>query len=161
MNRSSRLLLVTLVLAAAAFLFAAGPAAAQMPFAPFGARQVALGGASVGLGDDPASFVDNPALLTPTAKAGAIAYGELATESGGFVGLLEGVTGYDPVALARPGNPDAALVRANLVALSAPGTSVLGDGRSAIASSIAGWGVFIGSTKWSAAVARPDLVHVE
>ena len=161
MNRSRRFLLATVVLAAAAFLFAAAPAAAQMPFAPFGARQVALGGASVGLGDDPASFVDNPALLTPTAKAGAAAYGELATESGGFVGLLEGVTGYDPVELARPGNPDAASVRANLLALSAPGTSVLGDGRSAIASSIGGWGIFIGSTKWSAAVARPDLVHVE
>ncbi|MBK9965793.1 MAG: hypothetical protein IPP07_13150 [Holophagales bacterium] len=70
MNRSSRFLLATVVLAAAAFAFGASPAAAQMPFAPFGARQVALGGASVGLGDDPASFVDNPALLTPTAKAG-------------------------------------------------------------------------------------------
>ncbi|MBK9088228.1 MAG: conjugal transfer protein TraF [Holophagales bacterium] len=161
MNRSRRIFLTTVVLAAAAFLFAAAPAAAQMPFAPFGARQVAMGGASVGLGDDPASFVDNPALLTPTAKAGAAAYGDLATESGGFVGLLEGVTGYDPVELARPGNPDAASVRANLLALSAPGTSVLGDGRSAIASSIGGWGIFIGSTKWSAAVARPDLVHVE
>lgn len=161
MNRSRRILLTTVVLAAAAFLFAAAPAAAQMPFAPFGARQVALGGASVGLGDDPASFVDNPALLTPTAKAGAAAYGELATESGGFVGLLEGVTGYDPVELARPGNPDAASVRANLAALSAPGTSVLGDGRAAIATSVNGWGIFVGSTKWGAAVARPDLVHVE
>ena len=106
MNRSRRFLLAPPSFSQPpAFLFAAAPAAAQMPFAPFGARQVALGGASVGLGDDPASFVDNPALLTPTAKAGAVAYGELATESGGFVGLLEGVTGYDPVALARPALP--------------------------------------------------------
>ena len=161
MSRSRRFLLATVVLAAAAFFFAASPAAAQMPFAPFGARQVALGGASVGLGDDPAGFVDNPALLTPTAKAGAAAYGELAIASGGFVPLLEGVTGYNPVTLASPSSPDAAAVRANLLALSAPGTSILGDGRSAIASVVNGWGIFIGSTKWSAAVARPDLVHVE
>lgn len=161
MNCSRRFLPAALGLSVVASVVATNPAQAQMPFAPFGARQVALGGASVGLGDDPASFVDNPALLTPTAKAGAAAYGELATESGGFVPLLEGVTGYDPVELARPGSSDAASVRANLLALSAPGTSVLGDGRWAIASSIGGWGVFIGSTKWSAAVARPDLVHVE
>lgn len=161
MNRSRRFPPAPVVLAAAAFLFAAGPAAAQMPFAPFGARQVAMGGASVGLGDDPASFVDNPALLTPTFKSGAAAYGEVATSSGGFVPLLDGVTGYDPVELAGPGSSDAAAVRANLLALSAPGTSVLGDGRSAIVSAINGWGIYLGSTQWTAAVARPDLVHVE
>ena len=160
MNCLRRFLLATDVLVAA-FLLSATPAAAQMPFAPFGARQVALGGASVGLGGDPASFVDNPALLTSAAKGGAVAYGEVATSSNGFVPLLEGVTGHDPVALASPGSPDALAVRANLFALSAPGTSVLGDGRSAITTAINGWGILVGSTVWSAAVARPDLVHVE
>lgn len=145
----------------ASLLVAAGPAAAQMPFAPFGARQVALGGASVALGGDPASFVDNPANLASAAKGGAAAYGEMAIASGGFVPLLEGVTGRDPVDLARPGSPDAAAVRANLFALSAPGTSVLGDGRAAIVTAIGDWGIAIGSTEWSAAFARADLVHVE
>ena len=60
MNRSRRFLLATVVLAAAAFLLAAGPAAAQMPFAPFGARQVALGGASVGLGRRPRELRRQP-----------------------------------------------------------------------------------------------------
>lgn len=161
MNRSRQILLTTVVLAAAAFLFAAAPAAAQMPFAPFGARQVALGGASVGLGDDPASFVDNPALLTPAGRGGAAAYGELATASNEFVPKLAGVTGNDPVELASFDSLDAASVRANLFALSEPGTSVLGDSRSAIATAINGWGIFVGSTAWTAAVARPDLVHVE
>ena len=161
MNRSRQLLPATLALAAASLLSPANPAAAQMPFSPFGARQVALGGASVGLGDDPASFVDNPALLSSTLKGGAAAYGEMAISSGGFVPLLEGVTGYDPVLLARPDSPDAAAVRANLRALSAPGTSVLGDGRAAIVTAIGNWGISVGSTSWSAAVARPDLVHVE
>ncbi len=161
MNRSNPFLPASAVFAAAALLLAAGPASAQMPFAPFGARQVALGGASVGLGDDPASFVDNPALLASAAKGGAAAYGEMAISSGGFVPLLEGVTGYDPVELARPGSPDAAAVHANLLALSAPGTSVLGDGRAAIVTAIGDWGIVVGSTSWSAAVARTDLVHVE
>ena len=161
MSRSNPFLPASVVLSAAAILLTAGPAAAQMPFAPFGARQVALGGASVGLGDDPASFVDNPALLNAAAKGGSAAYGEMAISSGGFVPLLEGVTGYDPVQLATPGSPDAAAVRANLLALSAPGTSVLGDGRAAIVTAVGNWGISIGSTAWSAAVARPDLVHVE
>ena len=138
-----------------------GTASAQMPFAPFGARQVSLGGASVGLGGDPASFVDNPALLPPDAKGGAVAYGEVATSGNGFVPLLEGVTGKDPVALAAPGSPDADAVRSRLLALSAPGTSVLGDGRSAITTVVGGWGILVGRTEWSAAVARADLVHVE
>ena len=161
MNRSRRFLPAAVVSAAAACLFAASPSVAQMPFAPFGARQVALGGASVGLGDDPASFVDNPALLTPTARSGAVAYGEVATSSNGFVPLLNGVTGHDPLDLARPGSPDAAAVHAGLRALSAPGTSVLGDGRAAIVTAINGWGIVVGSTSWTAAVARPDLVHVQ
>ncbi len=152
--------LATLTLTAVASVVAMNPASAQMPFAPFGARQVALGGASVGLGDDPAAFVDNPALLTPSGKGGAVAYGEFAVASGEFVPKLSGVTGYDPVALASPGSPDTDAVRASLFALSEPGTSVLGDGRSAIATAINGWGVFVGSTVWTAAVARPDLVHV-
>lgn len=146
---------------ASVLLAGAPPAAAQMPFAPFGARQVALGGASVGLGDDPAAFVDNPALLAPGAKGGAAAYGQVATSGNGFVPLLEGVTGRDPVALAQPGSPDAEAVRASLLGLSAPGTSVLGDGRSAITTVVGGWGVLVGRTEWSAAVARPDLVHVQ
>lgn len=161
MSRPHRFFLAASALAAVASVFAAGPAPAQMPFAPFGARQVALGGASVGLGDDPAAFVDNPALLTPTAKAGAAVYGQVANSSNEFVPLLTGVTGFDPVALSSPGSPDAAAVRANLFALSEPGTSVLGDGRSAIVSVVGGWGIFIGTTEWSAAVARPDLVRVE
>lgn len=131
-----------------------------MPFAPFGARQIALGGASVGLGGDPGGFVDNPALLPAARYGGVASYGQVASSSNGFVPLLDGVTGYDPAELARPGNPDAASVRSSLAALSAPGTSVLGDGRSAIATALNGWGVFVGSVVYSAAVARTDLVHV-
>ena len=48
------------VACAAALLFA-GSAPAQMPFASFGGRSVALGGASVGLGPDVAAAIDNPA----------------------------------------------------------------------------------------------------
>lgn len=132
-----------------------------MPFAPFGARQVALGGAGVGLGGDPAGFVDNPALLSAGRYGGAASYGQVAVSSNGFVPLLEGVTGRDPAELARPGNPDAATVRANLAALSVTGTSVLGDGQSAVATSLKGWGIFVGSVVYSAAIARTDLVHVE
>jgi hypothetical protein len=161
MRRSSAPIFVPAALAAAVFLLAARDASAQMPFAPFGARQIALGGASVGLGDDPTSFVDNPALLSPTGTSTAAAYGTLGVSSNEFVPLLEGVTGRNPAALAVPGSPDAAAVRANLFALSAPGTSVLGDGRSALASVVEGWGVFVGSTEWSAAFLRPDLVHVQ
>ncbi|MFN7986701.1 MAG: hypothetical protein U0529_04455 [Thermoanaerobaculia bacterium] len=145
---------------AAALLGTAAPASAQMPFAPFGARQVAMGGASVGLGGDPGGFVDNPALLPAALYGGVASYGQVAASSNGFVPLLDGVTGHDPADLARPGNPDAASVRANLAALSAPGTSVLGDGRSAVATALNGWGVFVGSVVYSAAVARTDLVHV-
>lgn len=145
---------------AAVSLLVPGRGLAQMPFAPFGARQVALGGASVGLGDDPASFVDNPALLTPADRSASISYGVYAISSNDFVPKLEGVTGHDPVALASPDSPDAAAVRANLFALSAPGTSVLGDGRSAIATAVGGFGVFVGTTQWTAAFARADLVHV-
>jgi hypothetical protein len=144
-----------------ALLVAALPAASQMPWASFGARQVALGGASAALGGDPAGFVGNPALLTPEAYGGVASYGQVAVSSNGFVPLLEGVTGRDPAELARPGNPDAAAVRANLSALSVPGTSVLGDGQSAIATALKGWGIFVGSVVYSAAVARADLVHVE
>jgi hypothetical protein len=161
MSRPRRFLPAVSALAVVAFALAASPASAQMPFAPFGARQVALGGASVGLGDDPAAFVDNPALLMPTDKAGAAVYGQVATSGNDFVPLLSGVTGFDPAALASPDSPDAAAVRANLFALSAPGTSVLGDRRSAIVSVVRGWGISVGKTEWSAAVARPDLVHVE
>lgn len=148
-------------LALAAALLAAAPAAAQMPFASFGARQVALGGASAALGGDPAGFVGNPALLTAEANGGVASYGQVAVSSNGFVPLLEGVTGRDPAELARPGNPDAATVRANLAALSVTGTSVLGDGQSAVATSLKGWGIFVGSVVYSAAIARTDLVHVE
>jgi len=160
MARLHRTLPGTAFLAAAASLLATTPAAAQMPFAPFGARQVALGGASVGLGGDPGGFVDNPALLPAATYGGVASYGQVASSSNGFVPLLEGVNGYDPAELARPGNPDSASVRANLAALSAPGTSVLGDGRSAIATALNGWGIFVGSVVYSAAVARTDLVHV-
>ena len=159
MSRSRAPVLTFVVLTV--LLGATLPASAQMPFAPFGARQVALGGASVGLGDDPAAFVDNPALLPADRKGGAVAYGEVATSGNGFVPLLEGVTGRDPVALAAPGSPDADAVRSRLSALSVPGTSVLGDGRSAITTVVGGWGILVGRTEWSAAIARTDVVHVE
>lgn len=158
--RSTRIPVLAPLALAVALLVATAPAAAQMPFAPFGARQVALGGAGVALGGDPAGFVSNPALLLPSAYGGVASYGQVAASSNGFVPLLEGVTGRDPAELARPGNPDADAVRANLAALSVPGTSVLGDGQSAIATSLKGWGVFVGSVVYSAAVTRADLVHV-
>ena len=161
MNSSCRALPAVLTLAAVTFALAAAPAAAQMPFSPFGARQVALGGASVGLGGDPAAFVDNPALLVSAAKGGTASYGELAVGSNEFAPHLAGVTGNDPAELADPDSSNAASVRENLFALSAPGTSVLGDGRSAITTAIGDWGILAGTTRWSAAVARTDLVHVE
>lgn len=158
--RAPRIAALAPLALAAALFGAASPSAAQMPFAPFGARQVALGGASAALDGDPAAFVGNPALLPQETYGGVASYGQVAASSNGFVPLLEGVTGRDPAELARPGNPDAEAVRASLAALSAPGTSVLGDGRSAIATSLKGWGVFVGSVVYSAAVTRADLVHV-
>jgi F plasmid transfer operon, TraF, protein len=137
------------------------PSSAQQPFAVFGARQVALGGASMALGDDPAGFVNNPALTDPTVPSYALSYGVVATGAGNFVPLLKGVSGNDPVELASPSSPNAAGVRANLASLAAGGVGALGDRQVGIATTLDGWGVAVSRSGWSASFARPDLVHVQ
>ncbi len=145
------------LLLAAGFL--PGDALGQMPFSPFAARQEALGGASVAVGDDPSAFADNPALLNAAGKSAAISLGYSAVGSGDFVPLLKRVTGNDLAELARPGSPASAGVRTNLNALAAPGTALLGDGRYGIIGTLSGWGISVLSTSWSAASLRADLVH--
>lgn len=137
------------------------PSSAQQPFAVFGARQVALGGASVALGDDPAGFVNNPALTDPIVSSYVLSYGVVANAAGDFVPLLKGVSGNDPVELASPSSPNASGVRASLGALAAPGVGALGDRQVGIATTVDGWGVAVSRSGWSASFARPDLVHVQ
>src|SRR5512146_2331066 len=86
--------------AAAALLLAAAPAAAQMPFAPFGARAVAMGGAAVALPEGAASVMENPAAAGDDRFAAALSAGGLATESGDFLSPLKLISGNDPARLA-------------------------------------------------------------
>ncbi len=137
------------------------PSSAQQPFSIFGARQVALGGASVALGDDPAGFVNNPALTDPTVPSYALSYGVVAAAAGDFVPMLKGVSGNDPAELASPNSPNAAGVRASLASLAAPGVGALGDRQLGLATTLNGWGVAVTRSVWSASFARPDLVHVQ
>jgi len=113
MRRETRPAVLPVVFAA---IFALAPARAafcQMPFAVFGARQAALGGAAVALGDDPAGFMNNPALLNPAGTSYAGSLGVLATSGADFYPLVKGVAGNDPAELATPGSPNAGAVRAN------------------------------------------------
>ncbi|MGZ5428364.1 MAG: hypothetical protein ACXWFS_05085, partial [Thermoanaerobaculia bacterium] len=89
----------------AATLLCAGAARAQMPFVPFGARGVALGGASVGLGPDVAAGIDNPAAVPDRKFAFTVSAGLLTRESGDFLEPLRVISGNNPVALASGAQP--------------------------------------------------------
>jgi hypothetical protein len=161
MRRETRPAVLPVVFAA---IFALAPARAafcQMPFAVFGARQAALGGAAVALGDDPAGFMNNPALLNPAGTSYAGSLGVLATSGADFYPLVKGVAGNDPAELATPGSPNAGAVRANLAALAAPGVGALAEHHSGLVSVTNGWGVAVSYSGWNGAFARPDLVHVQ
>ncbi len=148
-------------LATVVALASSSPSSAQQPFAVWGARQVALGGASVALGDDPSAFLNNPALTDPVISTYAAGYGMVASSAGDFIPLLKGVSGNDPAELASPTSPNAAGVRANLFALVAPGAGALGDRQMGIATTLNGWGVAISYSGLSASFTRADLVHVQ
>ena len=150
-----------LPLAAFLALLSAGAAPAQMPYAPFGARQIALGGAAVALGNDPAGFVNNPALLLPDLATSAISLGVVSTSAGDFYPLVKGVSGNDPVELAKPGSVNADAVRSNLNALAAPGVGALGQRPMGIAAALNGWGITVVSWESTGAFVKPDLVHVQ
>lgn len=134
---------------------------AQLPYAPFGSRQAALGGAAVALGDDPAGFVNNPALLIRDIPTSAVSFGAVATTSADFYSLVKGVSGNDPVELARPGSTNADAVRAALNALAVPGVGALGQRPVGIAAALSGWGVTVMTWEATGAFVKPDLVHVQ
>ena len=161
MRRKTRSTLLPASIVALLALVPASAAPGQMPYAPFGARQTALGGAAVALGDDPAAFVNNPALLSTSGASYAGSIGVVATSAADFYPLVKGVSGYDPVELASPGSPNADAVRANLAALAVPGAGALGQRHVGAVSTVNGWGVAVGAYSWSGAFAKADLVHVQ
>lgn len=136
----------------------AAPAAAQLSFVPFGARSVALGGASVALGDA-GSFVDNPATLPESKLVAAASVGLVASESGDFIDRLKDVSGVNPVSLAAGSN--AASVLAAFRTLAEPGNGIAGDGRLMSAGTSKGWGLALGQISWGGVSARIDSVHVK
>jgi hypothetical protein len=161
MRFETRFTLLPLAFAALLTVVSADAALGQMPYAPFGARQAALGGAAVALGDDPAGFANNPALLVASGASYAASIGVLATSAADFYPLVKGVSGNDPVELASPGSPNADGVRANLAALAAPGVGALGQRHVGIASTVNGWGFIVSTSSWNGAFAKADLVHVQ
>jgi hypothetical protein len=151
------------VLAAlAAALLWAGAARAQMPFSPFGARSVALGGASVGLGPDVAAGIDNPAAVPDRKFAFTVSAGLLTRESGDFLAPLRVLSGNNPAALASGSQPGsyADVVQA-LRTLGDPGNGFLGSGVAGLAIAHGGWEVSFTDWGFSGLRARADLVHTE
>ncbi|MEO8585831.1 MAG: conjugal transfer protein TraF [Acidobacteriota bacterium] len=146
--------------ALAVVLLGAGPARAQMPFSPFGARSVALGGASVGLGPDVAAGIDNPAAVPNRNFALTVSAGLLTRESGDFLAPLRVLTGNNPVALASNSQPQsyADVVRA-LRTLADPGNGFAGNGLAGLAVAHGGWEVSFTDWGFSGLAARTDLVH--
>lgn len=149
------------VLAAfAAALLWAGAARAQMPFSPFGARSVALGGASVGLGPDVAAGIDNPAAVPDRKFAFTVSAGLLTRESGDFLAPLRVLSGNNPVALASGSQPQsyADVVQA-LRTLADPGNGFAGNGVAGLAIAHGGWELSFTDWGFSGLTARTDLVH--
>src|SRR5664279_331798 len=146
--------------AVAATLLWAGAAHAQMPFSPFGARSVALGGASVGLGPDVAAGIDNPAAVPDRKFAFTVSAGLLTRESGDFLAPLRVLSGNNPVALASGSQPQsyADVVRA-LHTLADPGNGVSGNGLAGLAIAHGGWELSFTDWGFSGLMARADLVH--
>lgn len=144
---------------AAALLFS-GAARAQMPFAPFGGRSVALGGASMGLGPDVAAAVDNPAAVPDRNFAFTISAGLLTRESGDFLAPVRLISGNNPVALASGLQPQsyADVVQA-LRTLADPGNGFGGDGGVGLAIAHGGWELSFTDRGTSGLSARADLVH--
>jgi hypothetical protein len=144
----------------AAALFLAGAARAQMPFAPFGGRSVALGGASMGLGPDVAAAVDNPAAVPDRNFAFTISAGLLTRESGDFLAPLRLISGNNPAALASglQSLSYADVVKA-LRTLSDPGNGLVGNGNVGLAISHAGWELSFTDWGYSGLSARVDLAH--
>jgi hypothetical protein len=149
------------VLAAfAAALLWAGAARAQMPFSPFGARSVALGGASVGLGPDVAAGIDNPAAVPDRNFAFTVSAGLLTRESGDFLAPLRVISGNNPIALASGSQPQSyADVVAALQTLADPGNGFGGNGAVGLAVSHGGWELSFTDWGFSGLMARTDLVH--
>lgn len=146
------------------FLFAtllpAVPACAQLPFIPFGARSMALGGATLGL-SEPGGLLDNPAQVESIPLGIAASLGGEAIESGDFLKPLRLISGNDPALLSTAGaSASAADVRAALRTLSDPGNGLLGEGRAGLALIYKHWGLGVAEYAWAGVAARPDLVHV-
>ena len=131
-----------------------------MPFAPFGGRSVALGGASMGLGPDVAAAVDNPAAVPDRNFAFTISAGLLTRESGDFLAPLRLISGNNPVALASglQSLSYADVVKA-LRTLSDPGNGLVGNGNVGLAISHAGWELSFTDWGYSGLSARVDLAH--
>ncbi len=144
----------------AATVLWAGAGLAQMPFSPFGARSVALGGASVGLGSDVAAGIDNPAAVPARNFAFAVSAGLLTRESGDFLGPLRVVSGNSPLSLASGSQPQsyADVVQA-LRTLGDPGNGVTGTGVVGLALAHSGWELSFTDWGFSGLTARTDLVH--
>jgi hypothetical protein len=131
-----------------------------MPFAPFGGRAVALGGASMGLGPDVAAAIDNPASVRDVNFAFAISAGLLTREAGDFLSPLRVISGNDPAALAAGAQPAsyADVVRA-LRTLSDPGNGADGAGSVGLAVAHGGWELSFTDWGYSGLAARVDLVR--
>ncbi|MFI5119252.1 MAG: conjugal transfer protein TraF [Thermoanaerobaculia bacterium] len=143
----------------AAALLSSGAAPAQMPFAPFGGRAVALGGATMGLGPDVAAAVDNPAAVPDRNFAFTISAGLLTRESGDFLAPLRLISGNDPVALASSLPQSYADVVQALRTLSNPGNGFFGNGNVGLAIAHSGWELSFTDWGYSGLSARVDLVH--
>jgi F plasmid transfer operon, TraF, protein len=150
-----------LVLAACAVsLLWAGDSRSQMPFSPFGARSVALGGASVGLGPDIAAGIDNPAAVPDGNFAFTVSAGLLTRESGDFLAPLRVLSGNNPATLASGSQPQsfADVVQA-LRTLGDPGNGFAGNGLAGLAIAHGGWQLSFTDWGFSGLTARTDLVH--
>ena len=144
---------------AVAFLIA-GAARAQMPFTPFGGRSVALGGASVGLGPDIATAIDNPAAAPDGRFAFAVSAGLLTRESGDFLAPLQLIPGNDPLSLSSGSQPRSyADVLNALRTLAEPGNGLLGNGTVGLALAHGRWELSFTDWGYSGLSARADLVH--
>ena len=148
------------VAAIAAALLWSGAARAQMPFSPFGARAIALGGASVGLGPDVAAGVDNPAAAPNRNLALTVSAGLLTREGGDFLAPLRVISGNNPATLASGSQPQsyADVVQA-LRTLSDPGNGFSGNGLAGLAIAHSGWELSFTDWGFSGITPRTDLVH--
>jgi hypothetical protein len=150
-----------LAVCAVALIFS-GVARAQMPFAPFGGRPVALGGASMGLGPDVAAGIDNPAAVPDRNFAFTISAGLLTRESGDVLAPLRRISGNNPAALAAGlQSLNYADVVQALHKLSVPGSGFGGNGNVGLAISHGGWELSFTEWGYSGLSARVDFAHTE